>query len=55
MVDQALVAKGKTLWDDEAECSGCHWVEAGVVGPNLAGRGTAEWAARVIADSSAPD
>jgi len=56
-VDDALVAKGKSLWEDEAECSSCHEVKPGEegVGPNLAGRGTAEWAARVIADSSAPD
>lgn len=56
-VDKALVEKGKTVWENDAECSGCHEVEAGAegVGPTLAGRGTTAWVARVIADSSAPD
>ncbi|MGB1013232.1 MAG: cytochrome b N-terminal domain-containing protein, partial [Nannocystaceae bacterium] len=56
-VDDALVATGKTLWDDDAGCNNCHEVKPGEegVGPNLAQRGTAAWAARVIADSSAPD
>ncbi len=56
-VDATLVAKGKTLWEDEAECNSCHEVEAGGegIGPTLAGRGSADWVARVIRDSSAPD
>ncbi|MBK7826042.1 cytochrome b N-terminal domain-containing protein [Nannocystis sp.] len=55
--DAALVAKGKALWDGKLECSSCHEVEAGKdsTGPTLAGRGTAAWIARSIADSSAKD
>jgi ubiquinol-cytochrome c reductase cytochrome b subunit len=57
-VDAALVAKGKELWaSDTFDCSGCHEVEAGKAGtgPTLAGRGTAAWVARVIANSGEPD
>ncbi len=55
--DEALVAKGKTLWEDELECNACHEVEAGLEGdgPNLLGHGSAAWVARVIRDDSKPD
>lgn len=55
--DAALVARGKELWDKKLECSSCHEVEAGKegAGPNLAGRGTAQWVARVITDSAQKD
>ncbi|MEM7151265.1 MAG: cytochrome b N-terminal domain-containing protein [Myxococcota bacterium] len=56
-VDSVLAATGKTLWDDEFDCSGCHEVEAGLegAGPNLLDHGSAKWVARVIRDSSAVD
>jgi ubiquinol-cytochrome c reductase cytochrome b subunit len=55
--DAALVAKGKELWDKKLECSSCHEIEAGKdsTGPTLAGRGTAQWVARVIGDSAQKD
>lgn len=55
--DAALAARGKELWDKKLECSNCHETEAGkdATGPNLAGRGTAAWIARVIRDSGAKD
>lgn len=55
--DEALAAKGKTLWEDELDCSACHEVEKGAGGgsPNFHGRGSVEWIARVITDSSGPD
>jgi len=55
--DAALAARGKELWDKKLECSNCHEIEPGkdATGPNLAGRGTAAWIARVIRDSSAKD
>jgi len=56
-VDAALSARGKALWDDTLECSGCHEVDAGKesAGPALGGRGSVAWIQRVIADSSAKD
>lgn len=57
-VDAALVAKGRTAWEDDLDCSGCHETKAGADGddtPVLGGRGTAKWVARVIRDSSQPD
>ena len=56
-VDASKAEKGKQLWDETLECSGCHEVEAGAEGaaPTLGGRGTVAWIARVIEDSSAPD
>ena len=56
-VDTVLAATGKTLWDDELDCSGCHEIEAGLEGsgPNLLEHGSAKWVARVIRDSSAVD
>lgn len=56
-VDAALVSRGKELWDKKLECSSCHEVEAGKdgAGPTLAGRGTAQWVARIISDSSQKD
>lgn len=56
-VDAALAARGKALWDDTLECSGCHEVDAGKesTGPALGGRGSVAWIQRVIADSSAKD
>lgn len=56
-VDQALIDRGKALWDDTLECSGCHEVEAGKesAGPSLGLRGSPAWIARIIRDSSAPD
>jgi ubiquinol-cytochrome c reductase cytochrome b subunit len=57
--DPKLVARAKELWDggDPVDCSGCHEVEQGKAGdgPNLVGRGTKEWVARVIRDSAAED
>lgn len=56
--DATLAAKGKELWGGDAwDCSGCHEVEAGKsgAGPNLAGRGTTAWVARVIANSGEPE
>lgn len=56
-VDAALAERGKKLWDDKLECSGCHEIKAGETstGPTLAQRGTAAWVARVITDSSQKD
>ncbi|MCA9683157.1 MAG: c-type cytochrome, partial [Myxococcales bacterium] len=54
-VDQALFAKGKALYDDELECSGCHELEGQSVGPALQGRGSLRWLERVIASSGQPD
>jgi len=56
-LDAALVARGRELWDEKLECSGCHEVEAGKegTGPTLAGHGSLVWLERVIADSSAVD
>ena len=56
-IDAALAERGKALWDDKLECSGCHEVEAGKesAGPALGGRGTLAWLQRAIADTSAPD
>lgn len=56
--DAKLAAKGKTLWEDEVDCSGCHLLEKGADGdgaPVFWGRGTKAWIARVIRDSSQPD
>jgi len=55
--DAALAKVGEKLVVDELDCAGCHEVEAGVEGegPNLAGRGSQAWIARVIADPSAAD
>lgn len=56
-VDATLAAQGKALWDDEIDCSNCHEIEAGLEGsgPNLLGRGSVAWVARVIRSSSRPD
>lgn len=56
-VDTTLAATGKTLWEDELDCNGCHEIEAGVdgSGPNLLGHGSTAWVARVIRDSSQAD
>lgn len=56
-VDAALVAKGKTLWEDELECNACHEIDPGADadGPNLLGHGSKAWVARVIHDSSKAD
>jgi ubiquinol-cytochrome c reductase cytochrome b subunit len=55
-LEQALVARGRALWPD-LDCGDCHETEAGKGGgpPNLAGRGSRAWIARVIANSSAED
>lgn len=55
--EAALAARGKELWGSKLECGNCHEVEAGkdATGPNLAGRGTAAWVARIIRDSSQKD
>jgi ubiquinol-cytochrome c reductase cytochrome b subunit len=56
--DANLAAKGKTLWEDEVDCSGCHMIEKGEDGdgaPVFWGRGTRAWIARVIRDSSQAD
>ncbi|MEX1368572.1 MAG: cytochrome b N-terminal domain-containing protein [Nannocystaceae bacterium] len=56
-VDTVLAEQGKTLWEDELDCNGCHEIEAGLEGsgPNLLGHGSQAWVARVIRDSSAAD
>lgn len=56
-VDEKLAAKGKTLWEDELECNGCHEIEKGAGGgsPNFFQRGSLDWIKRVIRDSSGPD
>jgi ubiquinol-cytochrome c reductase cytochrome b subunit len=58
--DAALAARGKEIFDGSS-CTDCHTLEAGDqdeddvnIGPNLAGRGTREWLARVIADAGHP-
>ena len=55
--DAALASRGRKLWDEELECSGCHEVEAGAGGgsPNFAGRGTQDWIQRIIRNSGGPD
>lgn len=56
--DEALAKRGAALWADELDCSGCHQIEKGADGdgaPTLWGRGSREWIARVIRDSSAVD
>jgi len=55
--DQQLAAKGKQLWEDELDCNACHEVKKGAGGgsPNFHARGTRDWIARVITDSSGPD
>lgn len=54
--DADLAAKGKSIFDDDQDCSTCHEMEPGEAGdgPNLNGHGSAAWVARVIRDSS-PD
>ncbi len=56
-VDTVLAETGKTLWEDELDCNGCHEIEKGVEGsgPNLLEHGSQAWVARVIRDSSAVD
>ncbi|MCA9707743.1 MAG: cytochrome b N-terminal domain-containing protein [Myxococcales bacterium] len=56
-VDTTLAAAGKTLWEDELDCNGCHEIAAGAEGsgPNLRGHASVDWVARVIRDSSKPD
>ena len=57
-LDAELAKRGKALWADELDCSGCHMIEAGEDGdgaPNFAGRGSREWIARVIRNSSQAD
>lgn len=56
-VDAAKAEQGKALVVDELDCNGCHEVEAAVEGegPNLVGRGSTMWVARVIADPGQPD
>jgi ubiquinol-cytochrome c reductase cytochrome b subunit len=56
--DTALAKQGEALWADELDCSGCHSIEAGADGdgaPVFVGRGSREWIARVIRDSSQVD
>lgn len=56
--DAALAERGKTFWESEADCSGCHQVEKGLDGdgaPTFWGRGTQAWIIRVIRDSSQSD
>lgn len=56
-VDEKLASKGKELFDDEFDCSICHYVEPGEAGdgPNLHHHGSPEWIERVIRNSSAED
>ena len=56
--DAQLAARGKTLWENDLDCSGCHSLERGADGdgaPVFAGRGTRAWIERVIRNSSAVD
>ncbi|MCA9637039.1 MAG: cytochrome b N-terminal domain-containing protein, partial [Myxococcales bacterium] len=54
-VDSELAARGKAIYDDKLECSGCHELEGESTGPALKGRGSVDWLKRIIADSSAAD
>ena len=55
-VDRALAAQGADIWKRES-CDDCHSVDGkseGVDGaPNLGGRASVEWIARVIRDAGA--
>lgn len=56
--DAALAKQGRTLWEDELECSACHEIEQGADGagsPVMWGRGTRAWIARVIRNSGQAD
>lgn len=56
--DEALAKQGEAYWADEADCSGCHPNEKGADGdgaPNLHGRGSRAWVARVIRDATQVD
>ncbi len=56
--DAQLAARGKTLWESDLDCSGCHSLERGADGdgaPVFTGRGTRAWIERVIRNSSAVD
>lgn len=55
--DQALVARGKSLFDGEGNCSNCHSIDGtteGDEGPNLGGRGSVEMLTRFIARPGHP-
>ena len=55
--DAKLAKTGATLWEDELECNACHEIDKGEEGdgPNMTTRGSREWIARIIRDTSAPD
>ncbi len=56
--DEALAKRGEQLWASDVDCSGCHQIEKGADGdgsPTMWGRGTREWIARVIRNSSQAD
>lgn len=55
-VNQALVERGKELFDGDGECSGCHETDSfgAGEGPNLGRRGTVEQLAEFIANPGRP-
>jgi ubiquinol-cytochrome c reductase cytochrome b subunit len=55
-LDAAMAQKGAKVYDEVLDCKDCHEIEAGKAGtgPNLSGRGSAEWLASLITDSSKP-
>ena len=55
-LDSAMASRGSKVYDEVLDCKDCHEIEAGKAGtgPNLSGRGSEEWLASLIADSSKP-
>jgi ubiquinol-cytochrome c reductase cytochrome b subunit len=55
-LDAAMAEKGAKVYDEVLDCKDCHEIEAGKAGtgPNLKGRGSAEWLASLIGDPSQP-
>ncbi len=55
-LNAALASSGAKVFDDDLDCGDCHEIEPGKggAGPNLSGRGSAEWVASMITDSSKP-
>jgi ubiquinol-cytochrome c reductase cytochrome b subunit len=55
-LDSGMASRGSKVYDEVLDCKDCHEIEAGKAGtgPNLAGRGSEEWLASLIADSSKP-
>ena len=55
-LDAGMAAKGAKVYDEVLDCKDCHEIEPGKggTGPNLKGRGSAEWLASFIGDPSQP-